>query len=271
MGDVIQFSRYVDELAGLGAASVTLICHPPLKLLLTTLKGCSRVVGFDEDVSSLDADYWTPLMSIPHYLGTDENTIPSRIPYLSADSARVNAWAERVPSGPVKVGLVWRGNPNFDNDSERSLHSLQSLLPLWTVSGISFVSLQKGNGEEEAADARMPMPITCLGAEAEHFADSAAIVENLDLLITVDTAVAHLAGALGKECWVLLPYCMTDWRWLRAGDRSAWYPKGMRLFRQKEMGNWSDTIDEVVNALQSFVSDMASPLSADQSKAPSGQ
>jgi hypothetical protein len=257
MGDVIQFSRYIDELREMGASHITLVCHPPLKTLMSTLKSCSRVIGFDEDVSGLNADYWTPLMSIPFYLGTDAHSIPAKIPYLSTHAALVQSWGEHVPVGSIRVGLAWRGNPRFENDSERSLPHFRSLLPLWAVPGVRFVSLQKGQGEEEVGQEADNQPAISLGSEAKDFADIAAIIANLDLVITVDTAVAHVAGALGKDCWVLLPYCMTDWRWLREGDRSAWYPLGMRLFRQRHMGNWSDTVDEVAVALETFVSTMA--------------
>lgn len=256
MGDVIQFSRYVNVLSEWGASHITLICHPPLKSLMATLEGCSLVLDFDEDTSNLSADYWTPLMSIPHHVKTDQNSIPAKIPYLTAEPELTRTWAERMPRGSFLVGLVWKGNPKFENDSERSLPNFRCLLPLWKVTGIDFVSLQKGQGEDEVSKEKTGQPAFNLGSQVGDFSDMAAILKSLDLVITVDTAVAHLAGALGKECWVLLPYCMTDWRWLREGDDTPWYPVGMRLFRQTQMGDWSGTINEVAAALASFADNL---------------
>jgi tetratricopeptide (TPR) repeat protein len=251
-GDVIHFCRYVTELQLRGATEVTLLCHPPLKALMQTLEGCSRVVGFDEDTSALTADYWTPLLSIPRHLATTSDSIPASIPYLHADAKRMERWGARLPATGLRVGLVWKGNPAFENDAERSLQSLRMLAPLWEVAGVRFVSLQKGAGQEECAAFNDSQPITPIGSELTDFADTAAVVAQLDLVISVDTAVAHLAGAMGKACWVLLPHSMTDWRWLREGDTSAWYPQGMRLFRQKAMGDWPGTISALSLALQEW-------------------
>jgi hypothetical protein len=251
-GDVIHFCRYVAELRQRGASEVTLLCHPPLKALMQTLAGCSRVVAFDEDTSALTADYWTPLMSIPCQLGTTLDTIPANIPYLHADAQRMECWLGRLPASSLRVGLVWKGNPAFENDADRSLESLQVLAPLWDVKGLCFVSLQKGAGQQECAAFAQSQPTTPIGEDLVDFADTAAVIAQLDLIISVDTAVAHLAGAMGKNCWVLLPYYMTDWRWLRDGDTSAWYPRGMRLFRQEAMSEWKGTIGAVALALQEW-------------------
>jgi hypothetical protein len=147
------------------------------------------------------------------------------------------------------VGLVWKGNPQFENDGDRSLPHLQTLAPLWHVPGVDFVSLQKGAGESEVAACCAQQPLTDLGSRMQHFADAAAIVEQLDLVIAVDTALAHLAGALDKPCWLLLPWYMTDWRWAAEGDTSVWYPTAMRLFRQASDGAWAAVIEEVRRAL----------------------
>jgi ADP-heptose:LPS heptosyltransferase len=131
----------------------------------------------------------------------------------------------------------------------RSLPSLQTLTPLLHVAGIAFISLQKGQGENEAEEARSDHPILPLGNAINDFADTAAVINQLDLIISVDTAVVHLAGALGKRCWVLLPKMHTDWRWLTDRSDSPWYPGVMRLFRQGVVNDWSGVINEVTTAL----------------------
>jgi len=252
-GDMIQFARYVPLLKARGAARITLVCHPALKGLLQTLEGVDTVLALDEDVPRTGWDYWTPLLSIPYHLRTRADSIPDQLPYLSADSALLQQWAPRLPGGTVRVGLVWKGNPNFENDAERSLPDVRLLAPLWTVSGASLVSLQKGAGEDQLAHLGAALPIVDLGSHMASFADAAAIVSMLDLVICVDTAMAHLAGALGKPCWVLLPHYMTDWRWLAHGTQSAWYPSVMRLFRQNEGGGWPQVVEEVTDALDLMV------------------
>lgn len=248
-GDMIQFCRYVPILKLMGAARITVICHPGLKLLFGTLCGADEVLAFDEKASLLGWDFWTLPMSLPHFCGTRMDSIPAPIPYLTADPAKVAQWSRLLPVSGLRVGLVWKGNPRFENDGDRSLSSLALLAPLGAVAGVQFVSLQKGPGEEEA---RVPPPglsLLGLGSELQDFSDTAAVVAGLDLVISVDTAVAHLAGALGKPCWVLLPDYRTDWRWLTGRPDSPWYPERMRLFRQQRAGNWPPVIATVAAAL----------------------
>jgi len=149
--------------------------------------------------------------------------------------------------------LVWKGNPLFENDADRSLPSLDVLAPLWDVDGVNFISLQKGAGEIEATNQTSELALINLGCQLEDFTDTAAVIMNLDLVICVDTAVAHLAGALGKPCWVLLPDYKTDWRWLKVRADTPWYPKTMRLFRQSTMGDWATVVREIVCALNQLV------------------
>ena len=245
-GDMLQFGRYCAELKTRGAGRVTLLCHPPLKRLLATLPGVDTLVAFDEDVPPTDC--WTPLLSLPALCQTRLDTVPATLPYLHAEPALLAAWAPRLPTTGLRVGLVWKGNPKFENDAERSLPHLDTLQPLADVAGISFISLQKGAGEDETA----PWLATSLGAQIQDFADTAAIVAQLDLLISVDTAVAHLAGALGKPCWVLLPGYLTDWRWLTERSDSPWYPEVMRLFRQPAGGGWGPVVEAVAAELHAF-------------------
>ena len=251
-GDMIQFCRYAQVMKAQGARHITLICHPALKTLLQTLQGVDLVMAFDEDVARSGCDYWTPLMSLPFHQQTRADSIPADIPYLHPRVDLIRQWNELLPTGKLRVGLVWKGNPRFDNDADRSLPSLELLHPLWQVSGVSFVSLQKGAGEQEAQQARSELPMLHLGTQLADFADAAAIVSNLDLMICVDTAMAHLAGALGKPCWLLLADHMPDWRWLSQGHQSSWYPLGMRIFRQPSRGDWASVVAQLVPALQDF-------------------
>lgn len=253
-GDMIQFCRYVAELRRLGADHVDMLCHPELKELLQTLDGVGEVFGFNDDVSASDWDYWVPVMSLPHYVGTQLDTIPAKLPYLAVPPAKAERWSQQVKRlnlpPALRVGLVWQGNPAFGNDSQRSLPGLQTLAPLWEVPGVQFFSLQKGQGEQEVRRLHLAQPLVNLAPELGNFADTAAIIAQLDLVISVDTAVAHLAGALGKPCWVLLPAFMTDWRWLEQRSDSPWYPGALQLFRQPQEGGWAPVIQAVREALQ---------------------
>ena len=148
------------------------------------------------------------------------------------------------------VGLVWKGNKQHKNDSNRSLSSLEILKPLWDIKSVVFVSLQKGAGEDEAESAAKKGELIHLGDKIQDFTDTAAIISQLDLVICVDTAIAHLTGALNKPCWVLLPESDTDCRWLLERDDSPWYPDVMRLFRQKKAGDWESVVSNVVRALK---------------------
>ncbi len=249
-GDVIQFCRYAEVLKEQGAVSITLLCHPPLKKLLSTLSGVDSIISFDEPLPSLGRDFWTPLLSIPRLCNTSLDSIPAKLPYLHVSADRIEKWKPLVPQNGLRVGLVWRGSVQFENDADRSLPSLALLAPLWSVKNITFISLQKGAGENEVPPDGLPL--TSLGAQLTDFADTAAVISCLDLVICIDTAVAHLAGALGKPCWVLLPDYKTDWRWLTERCDSPWYPEVMRLFRQSTMGDWTPVITDVINALEAM-------------------
>lgn len=251
-GDMIQFCRYAAVLKARGAARITLLCHPDLKILFLTLEAVDNVMAFDEQVPASGWDYWTPPFSIPFYCGTRLETIPASLPYLHALPERLAKWRAKLPVAGLRVGLAWKGNPLFENDADRSLPDLKILAPLWTVAGVHFISLQKGAGEDEATHPPAGQPLLDLGLAIEDFADTAAIIQMLDLVICVDTAVAHLAGALGKSCWILLPEYKTDWRWLTGREDSPWYPGCVRLFRQKEMGNWRTVVFDLQIALSQW-------------------
>lgn len=249
-GDDIQFCRFIPALKARGAAYIGLVCKPPLLPLLATLAGVDAVYPIQAGQNFPGYDYWVLPMSIPLYYGLTLANIPAALPYLHALPERVEKWRGRLPVGHPRVGLVWKGFGGHENDAYRSLDSLATLAPLWSVSGLSFVSLQKEAGEEEAREPPPGQPLTHLGSEIVDFADTAAIVEGLDLVICVDTAIAHLAGALGKPCWVLLPYVQTDWRWLDGREDSPWYPSVLRLFRQGRSESWAEVISRVAEALR---------------------
>ena len=249
-GDVIQFCRYIPVLKALGSRHVALLCHPALQRLIGSVQGLDAVYSLDGPLPDAGLDFWMPLMSAPFHLQSHVHTLPAQLPYLAVDPACKAHWqAQLAPTQHLRVGLVWKGNPAFENDADRSLPHLSVLAPLWQVPGLEFFSLQKGAGESEIAACASSQPLVDLGSRMQDFADAAAILEELDLLISVDTAMAHLAGALGKPCWLLLPWYMTDWRWGAAGSTTPWYPNALRLFRQGPEDNWSGVITELQLAL----------------------
>lgn len=248
-GDMIHFCRYAQELKNKGASFITLLCHPALKRLFASLPGVDQVCDFNQKIDTEGWDYWSPPLSLPYYCQTRLATIPLDIPYLSAAPQLTEAWAQRLPLRPdsqLRVGLAWQGNPRFENDAERSLVSVEILRPLMAVIGVQFISLQQGPGQDQLP--RAGFEVLPLGAGLEDFADTAALIANLDMVISVDTAVAHLAGAMGKTCWLLLPDYRADWRWLIARTDTPWYPS-MRLFRQRRGGGWPEVITSVAAAL----------------------
>ncbi len=256
-GDMIQFSRYAAVLKTRGAQRVGIVCHPGLARLLGSLGAIDTVYSLGADPSAQDWNFWAPLLSLPYHCGTTLDNIPTGIPYLSALPEDRTLWGSRLPPANCRVGLVWKGNPLFENDADRSVPALEQFAPLGRISGVQWISLQKGAGEEEAQHPPAGFPLLAFGESLQDFADTAALLAHLDLVITVDTAVAHLAGAMGKPCWVLLPNYLTDWRWLSERVDSPWYLGTMRLFRQAKVGDWSQVIEEVAVALAASVEHLA--------------
>lgn len=244
-GDTLQFCRYASLVEARGA-SVVLEVPAALKPLLVSLRGGHTLVASGEPLPAFDLQ--CPLMSLPLAFETDLQSIPAAVPYLFADADRVSVLRLRLHakalSGRLKVGLAWSGNATHNNDLNRSI-TFSALAPLLAV-GATFVSLHQQVRERDTA-ALAKSNVIHFGAELRDFADTAALVENLDLVISVDTSVAHLAGALGKPVWVLLPR-VPDWRWLLERDDSPWYPTA-RLFRQDKPGDWPDVIKRVAQAL----------------------
>jgi tetratricopeptide (TPR) repeat protein len=226
LGDTIQFVRYA-RLLGRAGANVILETHPELKPLLARLEGCRSVIARGEARPA--HDFHCPLGSLPMAFKTELSSVPTEIPYVSADAERIECWRPRLEAlaGP-RVAVVWAGNAAHANDLHRSV-PLALLRPLWAGDGARFVSLQR---DLRAGDAEIlaAAPVLALGTELADFDDTAAVLAGCDLLITVDTSVAHLAGAMGRPVWLLLPFS-SDWRWTAQGDRSPWYPS-VRLYRQ---------------------------------------
>ena len=242
-GDTIQFIRFLPQVAQRGGRAIV-ECPPWLIRLLGSVPGIAELIPFGSPLPEFAVH--APLLSLVHLLGATPETLPAP-PYLSApDSASVNLEAD----DRLKVGIVWAGNPNHQSDRDRST-TLEQFRSLLALEGISFYSLQKGPRSPELEQFSQRSQIQDLSAELQDFADTAAAIEQLDLVISVDTSVAHLAGALGKPVWVLLSH-NADWRWMLDRDDTPWYPT-MRLFRQTQRGDWAGVFSRVAAELQTIV------------------
>ena len=265
-GDTLQFCRYAPAVAAKGAA-VTLGVPGPLKSLLRTLPGIERVVS--EYDPSWTFDFHCPLMSLPLAFGTRVETIPAPVPYLWANPFRAAAWRERLaPLVGIKVGLVWAGSGRVRVVDLR-LMRLEQMRQLGAIDGVTLVSLQKGEPASQTRPAPPGLAIHDWTDELTDFADTAALIAALDLVISVDTAVAHLAGALGKPVWVLLHHS-PDWRWLLDRQDSPWYPT-MRLFTHPRPGDWASVMRRVSSELRDFVSDRLTASTRDPSRPAPGK
>ena len=244
-GDAIQFVRFLSLLPALGAR-VVLECPRGLVALFESVDGVQRVIAKGDPLPEFD--WQVPLLSLPHRLGVTLTSIPARVPYLRPPpDRRVSLPPTRGNHPPaLRVGLAWRGQPQHKNDSRRSL-SFAALESLFTVPGATFYSLQVAPTAEFTGEAASQNTLIDLEHLIHDYSDTAALMAQLDLIIAVDTSVAHLAGALGCPVWVLLPFA-PDWRWLLERDDSPWYPT-MRLFRQPVPGDWSSVVQSVRAAL----------------------
>jgi tetratricopeptide (TPR) repeat protein len=244
LGDTIQFARYVPLLAKAGA-KVVLEVQPELKALLTPIEGAATVVGRGEPLPAFDLH--CALGSLPLACKTEPATIPAGIPYLTASAERIETWRASLPSDGLRVVIAWSGSPKHVNDRNRSIPFAQ-LGALWETPGVRFISVQRDlRGDDAELLAREPR-VMQVGPELTDFSDTAAVVALADLVISVDTSVAHLAGALGKPVWILLPHS-PDWRWGLEGNKSRWYPTA-RMFRQAAPGQWDGVIADVAAELQ---------------------
>ncbi len=254
MGDTIQFVRFLPLVKSLGGHVIFEVIPPLLRLMLTA-KGYDRLwVGIkDVDTRPTDRfDYHIPLMSIPEILQTTLDTIPNDFPYLHCNKNLKTAWDRRIGGGTCfKVGIVWAGHCEHSNDDFRSV-PLSCFKTLKDINNIRLVSLQKEKYKKWTDVDPDTLFDQDPGAEIFDFADTAAIIENLDLIISIDTAVVHLAGAMGKEVWTLLPFS-PDWRWMTDRTDSPWYPS-MSLFRQSEPGDWGSVFKRVKIKLEKKLS-----------------
>ena len=246
-GDTIQFARYIPLIAD-RCQELVLGCSAEMGPLLSTIPGVKQYYSRWTDVPGHAAH--CRLSSVPHLIHTTIETIPAQVPYLFADPTRIAAWRQRLeamlPHGVRRVGLAWTGRPTHPNDRRRSI-PLARLAPLAAASRASFVSLQKPMPPADLA-AMVQFPgFADLSADLADFGETAAVIANLDLIVTVDTAIGHLAGAMAKPVWIMLPKA-SDWRWLLERSDSPWYPTA-RLFRQQTPGAWDPVIAAVTAAL----------------------
>ncbi len=249
LGDNIQFARYLPMVKERGG-KVIYETKKPLTNLLRPLDGIDELVEVSSNGRpAASFDLHISLMDLPRIFGTTIETIPSNVPYLYADPAKAQVWRNRIPPKDLTVGILWAGAPAHRNDRNRSC-TLADFAPLAEIDGIQLYGLQKGDAPNQADTSPAEIIAANLGEEFEDFTDTAAAIENMDLVVSVDTAVLHLAGAMGKPTWALLPFA-PDWRWMLERQDSPWYPT-MRLFRQKRPGCWPDVFADVKKELQAL-------------------
>jgi tetratricopeptide (TPR) repeat protein len=245
LGDTMLAVRYAPKVKERGG-TVLLACPRALGRLLAGFPGVDRVIEQGADLPAFDCH--APLMGLPGIFRTTPETVPAEIPYLFADPALVEHWRREIAGRDFRVGIAWQGNPRFKADRQRSI-PLARFAPLAAVPGVRLFSLQKGAGSEQVRDASFP--VVDLGPRLDEaagaFMDTAAVMKNLDLVISPDTAVTHLAGALGVPAWVALPYS-AHWLWLMEREDTPWYPT-LRLFRQRTWGNWEEVFERMAAAL----------------------
>lgn len=253
LGDTLQFIRYADLIkaqCGSEGGAILVRCNPTFKRLFEKMASIDALVAPETELPSFDCH--APLMSLPLLMGTTLETVPQAVPYLSAEPELVAHWQTPLPQQAMKIGICWQGNPKHQRDRQRSF-PLNSFVPLVSDADVQFICLQKGIGNDQlqgvAPALRERLTVIPELNEGEwDFMDTAAVMMNLDLVITADTSVAHLAGALGLPVWMALPFS-PDWRWLLDREDSPWYPT-MRLFRQRQPGDWQEVFTRLKTALE---------------------
>ena len=246
-GDTIQFCRYAKLVEERGA-KVIMSVQQPLCGLLKQISPTIQILKPNEEPT--DFDYHCPLLSLPLALGTTLETIPAEQHYLKSDEELRSVWSARLPpKTKPRIGVVWSGSQTHKRDHYRSME-LQQFLTILSPDA-EWICLQKEIREKDFAILRQFGRIAFFGDDLRDFSDTAALLDLMDLVITIDSSVAHLAGAMGKPVWILLPY-NPDWRWLLDRNDSPWYPSA-RLFRQQQIGNWATVIDQVKNELRSAI------------------
>jgi tetratricopeptide (TPR) repeat protein len=247
-GDMIQFARYAPLLAARGAR-VTLVTYRNLTSLLGTLDGVEAVIA--EDDTEPEYDLVTPLMSLPLAFATDLGSVPSAVPYLRVPPDDAARWRDRLgPRTVPRIGIAWSGAPGHGRDQQRSV-PCADLAPLLDLPGYEFHSVQKEIRDADLAWLQAHPTFRLHPGEPDDFADTAARLAEMDLVITVDTSIAHLAGALGRPTWIMLGHT-ADWRWMLGREDTPWYPTA-RLFRQASLGDWAGVVARLVQALPEAV------------------
>ncbi|WP_158934133.1 tetratricopeptide repeat protein [Burkholderia sp. S171] len=244
-GDMIQFARYAPVLEQMGA-TVDVWVPENIVELIQSVRGVRRALRMGP---TNEYDYWTPSMSVPHRVAHLVPGVIADTPYMSVSAERIGSWPARVKKlagARRKIGIVWAGSPTFGNDQFRSM-PFAAWSPFAEVANTEWFSLQKGPAREQLSNSECALKPHDLTDDIHDFADTAALIEQLDLVITVDTSVAHVAGALGKPVWVFLP-ANNDWRWMQNRDDSPWYPR-TRLFKQTTLGDWTDPVARAKAAL----------------------
>lgn len=246
LGDQIQFVRFARDLRNAGA-TIDVWCDEPLVQLFGQIDGIAQAFG---SVPRDDHDFWCPIMSVPYLLGEGFDPFSAPFPYITPTRNAASQWttffSQNYKSRP-KIGIVWAGNRRFENDINRSI-ALASLEPILDSIDATWIALQKEWRDEDRSSIPDRHALIDLSGQMKNFDDTAGLIEHLDLVISVDTAVAHLAGAMGKPVWILLP-ANSDWRWQLERDDSPWYPTA-RLFRQNALGNWRTVLAEVAATLR---------------------
>lgn len=250
LGDCIQFVRYLPMVKAMGAA-VIFEAWPSLCGLLKEFDGIDELVELSfETRTRAQFDCCASIMDLPGIFGTTEGTIPASAPYIHADPARVEHWRRKLAGPDFKVGIVWAGSARHANDHNRSC-SLEHFAPIGQIEGVKLYGLQKGEPARQADELAGKVAVENLAEHFADFTDAAAAIECLDMVVSVDTAVLHLAGAMGKCVWALLPFA-PDWRWMLGRADSPWYPT-MKLFRQEEWGDWNSVFRKVTEELRALV------------------
>lgn len=249
-GDSIQFVRYLPMVKEKGG-TVILAEKPELIGLFQNLEGIDHLVDTRKVAEgNVKYDLYVTLLSLPAIFGTKIDSIPARIPYFSAEASKVAYWHNKIKTDNFKIGIVWAGNPIHGNDHNRSC-TLNNFIQLAKIRNVTLFSLQKDTAIEQINNWPEDMELINLGQKFEDFTDTAAAIENMDMTISVDTSVIHLAGAMGKTAWVLIPY-ESDWRWLLNRQDSPWYPT-IKVFRQKEYGNWEELFHRVAEGVENLI------------------
>jgi Flp pilus assembly protein TadD len=248
LGDILMMCRYLPLIVEQGAEVTFLVRRAMFQILSGVADGVQFVDAVPADQRF---DLQVGVMSLPRCFGTDLSTVPGRTPYLHADAERVGTWRQRLGDHGFKIGIAWQGNPNVKIDFGRSI-PLREFYPLSQLPGVRLICLQKDRGLDQLKDMPAGMHVETLGEDfdggPDAFVDTAAVMQNLDLIVTSDTAMVHLAGALRRPVWVALK-AIPEWRWLLDRPDSPWYPD-MRLFRQTKAGSWPDVFERIADELR---------------------